>query len=112
MRVKVEDYTPKVFADKQQKANLALRLITSAIVNEATPKTPKDEGDLRLNVLKQVLGSKARITWRQPYAQIQEEKQFKNYTTPGTGPHYAENAVVKIFNEAVTYFRQVGLVKE
>ena len=56
------------------------------------PKTPKKSGRLRMDVVKQVLGLAAKVVWGKKYGVYQETKRFKKYTTPGTGPHFAENA--------------------
>lgn len=109
MSVKVVSYTPLIKSATLQNCNIALRLMASAIVQEATPKTPKQFGDLRNNVLRQVLGLNAKVSWNQRYASIQESKQFRNYTTPGTGPHFAENAVKKVTDNAAKYFADAGV---
>jgi hypothetical protein len=109
MSVSVHDNTPQVRADINRKIPLALRFMLDAIDKLSTPKTPKNLGDLRNNKLKQVLGLHAVIQWRQRYAAIQEDKQHKNYTTAGTGPHYAQNAVKAVVADAGTYFRRAGL---
>lgn len=108
-KVRITDNMAKIGREAVTKANIALRLMASAVVVESTPKTPKREGDLRLNVLKQVIGLNASVTWDMPYAEIQENTQFKNYTTPGTGPHFAENAVKQVVGESTKYFRQAGI---
>lgn len=109
MSVKVTDNTPQLKFDVQRKGNLALRFMLDAIDQESTARTPKDKGDLRMNKLKHVLGLSAVIQWSQEYAAIQESKQFQNYTTPGTGPHFAENAVRKVVNDSAKYFVRAGL---
>ena len=97
--VDIKDNSVRVLASANQRSSLSLRLILDAIEREARPNTPKELGDLRNNVTKQVLGNKASIKWGQRYAVYQEEKQHKNYTTPGTGPHFARNAVKKVLAE-------------
>lgn len=77
----------------RQNASIFLRLMADEIVRISEPKTPKKTGRLRADVLRQVLGTSAAISWEKDYAARQEETQFKNYTTAGTGPHFAENAV-------------------
>lgn len=86
-----------------------MRFMLDDIDRISAPKTPKRLGDLRRNKLKQVLGLHATIQWRQQYAAVQEDKQHQNYTTPGTGPHYAENAVKEVVSNAGKYFRRAGL---
>ena len=93
MSVRIIDNTPKVLLDTTQNANLFLRLMADEVVRNSTPNTPKRTGDLRNTVLRQVLGLKGKVMWTRKYAAIMETKQFRNYTTPGTGPHYAEDAI-------------------
>lgn len=93
-----------------QKASIFLRTIAETIVRASTPKTPMKTGRLRMDVVKQVLGLRGKIIWGKNYAIYQEEKQFKNYTTPGTGPHFAENAVKEVISDTATVARQSGLV--
>jgi Minor capsid protein len=85
-----------------------------AIDSEADSKTPKKEGNLRRDKLKQVLGLHAEITWKKGYAAAQEVGTtrgypIKNYSTPGTGAHYAENAVKKVVDDSDQYFKQAGV---
>lgn len=109
MSVEIRDDTGRVVADGKAKAALALRLMLDDIDRISEPGTPKKLGDLRRNKLKQVLGLHGSIQWRQKYAAKQEDRQARNYTTPGTGPHYAENAVKKVVRNSQTYFRKVGI---
>lgn len=109
MSVTVVDNTPQFKADVQVKTSLALRFMLDAIDSASEATTPKRLGDLRRNKLKQVLGLHATIQWRQRYAAAQEDVQHKHYTTPGTGAHYAENAVKRIVDSAATYFRRAGI---
>lgn len=104
-----DDRSAHVKQTIHRKGSVMLRRILDGVDKTADPRTPKDTSDLRLNKLKQVLGLKAIIQWRQKYAAIQEEKQFQNYTTPGTGPHYARNAVKKVSGELPKYAREANL---
>lgn len=102
MSVKIVNYTSKLQKDFDQKSNIFLRLATEQVVRIALPKTPKKQGNLRRDVIKQVLGLKGKVIWGKNYAGYQEEKQFRNYTTPGTGPHFAKNAVsdmIRVFSK-------------
>lgn len=109
MSVKVTDHTVSVEQNISQKANVFLRLMAEEIVNISEPKTPKKLGNLRRDVIKSVLALKATIAWRKKYASVQEEKQFRNYTTPGTGPHYARNAVNEAIKRVDSIARRAGL---
>ena len=110
MPARVTDHTASLEAQLLQKASIFLRLTSEAIVAASTPNTPKKTGRLRMDVVKQVLGKNAKIIWGKNYAIYQEEKQFKNYTTPGTGPHYARNAVRDVIKDVSTFARQAGLI--
>lgn len=93
MSVSVKDNTPKVIASIERSANLAIRYMLEDIHEISDPITPKKEGNLRANVKKTVQGKSGQIRWGQRYAKKMETIQFRNYTTAGTGPHYAERAV-------------------
>lgn len=110
MSVKVQDNTNKVIVDTQRSGSLALRYMLDDIQTLSNPKTPRKEGFLRKNVLKQVMGLTAKIIWGQRYASILETKQFVNYTTPGTGPHYAENAVRTLQRSPENAMRKARLI--
>lgn len=107
--LRFDDRTALVKQTVHRKGSLMLRRILDGIERAADPLTPKDTSDLRLNKLKQVLGLRAVIQWRQQYAAIQETKQFQNYTTPGTGPHYASKAVKKVSGDLPKYAREANL---
>lgn len=119
MSVNTTDNVPSVEADITKKVPLALRFMLDAIDQTANPKTPKRFGDLRNNVLKQVLGTHGVIQWRQKYAAVQEAgtwnsgpnagKTITHYTTGDTGAHYAENAVKVVVEDAATYWEKAGL---
>lgn len=110
MSVKVNDNTATLVTDSLRGANLALRFMLEDIERVAQPVTPKKEGNLRKDILKSVLGLRGTIKWQKGYAIFQEKKQFRNYTTPGTGPHFAENSVMKITSKSDEYFRKARLI--
>lgn len=102
-----------------QKASIFLRLVADEIVNTAQPKTPASSKNPRLrnDVLKQVLGLHAIIKWDKVYAQYQESGQradgshkVKNYTTPGTGAHFAANAVQSVLKRTQAIAKKAGLL--
>lgn len=103
------DRTAEVKQTVHRRGGLMLRLMLDGIEKEADPNTPKDTADLRLNKVKQVLGLKAVIQWRQKYAAIQEKTQFQNYTTPGTGPHFASKGGKKVSTQLPKYAREANL---
>lgn len=93
MSSRVLDNTPLIKHLVQSRATLTNRLLIEEIHSRSIHKTPMDKGALRTMVSKSVAGNVAEIQWRAPYAIFQENKQFQNYTTPGTGPHFAESSV-------------------
>lgn len=118
MSVTIKDNTVTLTAQTARSASLGLRYIAEAVVAESTPHTPKDKGNLSRDVVKQVLGLRGVIEWRKVYAQFQERgmrrdgsHRVKSYTTSGTGPHFAFNAVKKIALQSDKYFRLAGLIK-
>lgn len=110
VRVSITDNTAKIFFEDTQNAALAIRYMLDAIDFTANPRTPKREGNLRKDILKTVVGTKGSIKWQKNYAYFQEAKQHGRYTTPGTGPHYAENAVRQVVDHADVYFKKARLI--
>ena len=110
MSVKVIDNTAKITIDTSRKASLALRFIGDDVLRRANPITPKKRGNLRRDTLVQVLGLSAKIKWGKNYAIYQERRQYRNYTTPGTGAHFAEKSVQQAVNNASSQFKKAGLI--
>lgn len=108
--VKVVSNVARITADNDTNLPLALRFMLNDIQRKSEPFTPKDTGDLRRRILQQVMGKTATITWDVDYAAYQEDIQYKNYTTPGTGPRFAENAVKEVVGNAEFYFRKARLI--
>ena len=111
MSVKVIDSTPIVKLTVRTQGSLALRFMLDDIDRIANPVTPKRFGNLRRDLLKQVIGLSSKIIWGKNYAIFQENKQYQNYTTPGTGPHFAQNSVYKVTANADRYFNKAGMYK-
>jgi hypothetical protein len=109
-KVRITNNTASFESDVTQKSNLFLRLFAEQVVREAEPNTPKKTGDLRNRVVKSVLGLKGKIQWQTNYAIYQEKKKFKNYTTAGTGPNFARNAVEAVASKADTIMKSIGLI--
>lgn len=110
MSVSVVDNTPAIVRGNQSKITLAIRLMLDDIDADSNGRTPKRYGDLRKNKLKQALGKHGTIIWQQKYAAKQEDVQAAHYTTPGTGPHFAEQGVKTVVEKSGEYFRRVGLI--
>lgn len=110
MKVIVKDYTVKVSNDLAQKASIFIRLAGEEIVDVSKDNTPMKTGALRRDVLKETLGTKGKVVWTKDYASKQEEIQHKRYTTPGTGPHFAKNAVNQVVQNTEKLAKNSGLI--
>jgi hypothetical protein len=115
MSVKVVDYHPTIKIKTTRAASLAVYFMLDGIDRTAFPKTPMRKGELRKDTRKSVSGSKGTITWSERYAAVQEAGsrkgvRFTHYTTAGTGPHFAEDAVNKVASDADSYFRKANLI--
>lgn len=109
MSVKVTSNRLQIMSETDNKTSLAIRFMLDAIDKTAEPKTPKKHGNLRSDKVKVVQGKRGYIAWSKNYAIYQEKKQFSNYTTPGTGPHFAEDSAKKVAEDSETYFRKAGI---
>lgn len=129
MSVKINDRSDFVLTGIQRVRNLAVRFALDAVENYARPKTPYSGavlsrggksltggGHLRIDVVKTVQGGKGKIIWGKRYAESQEKGivggkyPVKHYTTPGTGPHYAENAIKKVDHERDIYIKRAAAI--
>lgn len=110
MSVKITDNHPKIALDMSRAVNLALRYALDDVDRIAFPKTPKDRGELRKNLSKQVVGGRGTIVWKSGYAVYQERGyssgKIRRYTTPGTGAHFAFNAVKQVDANKESYLRK------
>ncbi len=97
--------------------------------------TPYKTGALRRSIITQQLGGEANISWRSRYALAQNQgyhnltekrvvningrfvtlkpgiQPYTNYTTAGTGAHFANIAYQKTQAEMPQAFRELGLTK-
>lgn len=127
MSYKITHRLPAIIIDTKAKANIFLRMACEELVELSTPNTPKSagsdsrgkkaSGNLRRDVLKQAIGLKGVVKWRKGYAAYQERgkradgtRVVKNYTTPGTGPHFAENAAKELPSRTVIIAKRAGLI--
>lgn len=114
-RIIVNNNSRAVIQAMNSKCKMANRLLLEDIHRRANKTTPFRAGDLREQVSKRVEEMDGIIVWQQPYAAYQERGSradgshvVRNYTTPGTGPHYAANAVEEVMNGDLTkYFGQL-----
>lgn len=120
MSVTIKNNTPSVQFEIENGIGLAIRMLLEDIYVEANPNTPQKLGDLRARVIRKMdSNTKGSITWDSKYAAVQEKGyrmqgnrkiEFKHYTTPGTGPHYAQNAVEQTMKKLPNYLKKVGLI--
>ncbi len=111
---RIDDNTREIASEKNNQAALGIRFMLEAIHRESTPKTPMLTGQLRADVKKEVLGTRGKIRWGKKYAYWQERGYtsgpVRRYTTPGTGAHFAEQAVSNVTKDSRQYFKKAGLV--
>jgi hypothetical protein len=128
MSVKYTTNTPLLRINQRQAIGLFLRYLVDDVHRIARPKTPYSGavrsrggrsltggGHLRDDVLKRVLGLVGTISWDKEYAGAQEAGQtrghpIRNYTTPGTGKHYARNASKEAVKNAANLMRKARLI--
>lgn len=110
MSAKIKDNTTSIILQTQRNAGLALRYMLEDMHSIAEPRTPKKDGILRRNVLKTVNGLRGTIKWNAKYAIYQELKKFTNYTTSGTGPHFAENSAKAVAKSPEGAMRKARLI--
>lgn len=109
--VKITDNTPLIKSNTKQRASLFLRHMAKEMIKISTPNTPKDTGRMRLDVIIRVFYVyHCTVVWGKNYSVFQEKKQYQNYTTPGTGPHFAENAAKKLHGLTDKIAKQTGFI--
>lgn len=113
MAVKFRNNTAKLKTKIENNTAVMIRLMLRDIHAQAEPNTPMKTGNLRAQVVEQALGKSGYIQWNAEYATYQEDgSQGKpwNYTTQGTGPHFAENAVNDVVGQLDRYARKSNLI--
>ena len=114
MSVRITNNKAQLFSERTNKVSLAIRLMLEATHRYSEPKTPKQHGNLRADIVKTVQGTHGAIVWDKNYAIPQEAGiihgvAVKRYTTSGTGRHFAQDAAKRVATEGPMFFRQVGL---
>lgn len=113
MAVGVRNNTAKLKTKIENNTAVMVRLMLRDIHAKAEPNTPMKTGSLRAQVREQALGNTGYIEWRAEYATYQEDGSKGkpwNYTTAGTGPHFAENAVNEVVANLDEYARKSNLI--
>lgn len=108
MSVTVESNMQQASASIKQRASVGLRRAVEDVFTISRPKTPQKTGDLRNRTRKQVLGLSGLAAWDVNYAVYPERGYgsglMVNWTTAGTGPHFAESAVKTVASQPSKYF--------
>lgn len=98
------------------KLGLMCRLLVEDVYRNSLKTTPMKYGDLRKTVNRRIENNRGIIEWTAPYAAYQERGMradgshvVRNYTTPGTGKHYAKDAVIETLEKIGDYARKAGL---
>lgn len=83
--------------------DLAIQQIAESVIRAAEPNTPKKTGKLRKSAHPTHAGPRqVSVEWSAPYSTKQEQgissngKPIQRYTTPGTGAHFAQNAINQV----------------
>lgn len=100
----VKNINAKVIGDSiDNHFGVALQQIGEAVIRSAEPNTPKKTGSLRRSAHLTKEGNRqVSVEWSEDYAEDQEEgiasngQPIRRYTTPGTGAHFAQNAIDKV----------------
>lgn len=103
---KFEDNSKYIMALMQNRKFLFGQYMASDIKRRAISITPNKYGNLHTQIYVKGYGETTSITWRMPYAAYQERGMradgthvVRNYTTPGTGPHFAQQSVHETLTE-------------
>ena len=116
MGIEYKSNTPQVKFETSAQISLLIRLMIEDVHLKSVYKTPFRHGDLRAMVGKQMNGKTGIIEWRAPYAEYQERgmrrdgsRVVRNYTTPGTHAHFAEESVKEVMNNVQEYITKAGI---
>lgn len=108
-----QDKTGEFVTKADQAVDLALGHMSADVERLAKMKVPVRQGKLRASGRHFRYGVKAfRVEFNTAYARKMEFVKFQNYTTPGTGAHYLENAGKTVKGKAKNYLKEaIGLIR-
>ncbi len=114
-RIRIDDKTKKFIAQHTSVMDKALTAIGNDVLDYSQLTVPYKSGDLAESgeLVDEGVLDKAvyygRTKPTQDYASVQEDggKDWQ-YTTPGTGAHYLEDAVKKVMPLAFSYFKRAA----
>ncbi|OPX80428.1 MAG: Minor capsid protein [Methanosaeta sp. PtaB.Bin039] len=69
------------------------------VKGDAVNQTPLEFGPLRGSANVDAIEKGSEISFNTKYALVQHEKQFANYTTPGTGPGYLRQPLLEFADQ-------------
>ena len=81
------------------------------ILRLSTPVTPYKDGDLRVRRRVVPTAKGAKVEWKSGHAAVQNRgfragaRPFRDYTTPGTGPHFVEAGLKAVMGRLREYFK-------
>ena len=109
---------PEVEAKLKAAIPIAIRQMMEDIKQIADKTTPYKTGMLRGSVSKTLLSpTHGRMVWNMPYAAYQERGMradgshiVQNYTTPGTGKEFAQQAIERVKDNGAEYIRKAGFI--
>lgn len=85
------------------------------VKRDSLRQTPLKSHQLRASIKLSSQGTTQRIKWDQPYAQYQERGMrhdgthvVRHYTTAGTGPGFAKNAIKRSLKKMPSYYAQAA----
>lgn len=100
----IKNINAQVIGDSiDNRFDVALQQIGEAVIRTADPNTPKKTGRLRGSAHLTKAGARqVSVEWSEEYAPKQEAgisskgTPIQNYTTEGTGAHFAQNAINQV----------------
>ena len=115
-RVYIQLNHDRVTNDLNSRIELGNRLLIEDIYDKSIPLTPLgNTANLRMFVRRYTEDKDGIIEWTVPYASYQNRGMrydgshvVKNYTTPGTGAHFADMAVEQCLERVDDYYK--GLI--
>lgn len=110
MKVRITNNLDRFTYEMEERLAGAFEQMAEDTKRYSQMKVPKDTGALRETAEVEKLSRFRFRVWYDRYndlgyAEVQETNQFVNYTKPGTGPHYLENAAKRIEGVATKYIK-------
>lgn len=115
-KVTIEDNSGRFITASTQLLDTALERMSFDVKQIATIRVPFKDNGLQKSADNKRLGLlKHRVVFDKEYAAYQENarrkdgsRKVRKYTTPGTGPHYLENAAAQVTKDGINYLKQAN----